>query len=103
MQIRMQTILASLLPLALLATAIPAQNTAPAAMPANAAPSSATPPAPVADEFSADFMAQHVPALLEKALSLDPGEAITMVNTATALEESAILDVIGSEIEPLPV
>jgi hypothetical protein len=75
MRMRLQTIFAPLLPLALLATGIPAQNAAPAALPPGATPASATPSEPVADEFSADFMTQHVPALLEKAKTTSDGTA----------------------------
>jgi hypothetical protein len=57
-----------------LSPGLQAQNTAPQAAPPDAA-SQASPTEGVGDEFTADFMAQHVPELLEKAKTTSDGTA----------------------------
>ena len=55
-----------------------AQNGAPQAV-ANDAASQASPTEGVGDEFSADFMAQHVPELLERAKTTSDGTASLVI------------------------
>ena len=75
---RQQVMGAALLAVALCGSELKAQNPAPQAVPQQTAPqtpSQAQPIEGVGDEFTADFMAQQVPALLEKAKTTSDGTA----------------------------